>query len=297
MNPSPIDIGVVTARDADYHPNRRLRQAAVKSGCSFALINPYRLSPCIRQGRKGVRDLDGKGLPGVVLPRQGAQIGNASLVLLSQFQAMGIPLANDVASILIARNKYLTLQVLTANHINVPDSIFINSPDLFWAAIEELGGFPVVVKKPSGRQGRDVALIRKPEQGRDCLALLDPGEGLLLQRFIAPEGRKDLRVLVIDGKVSAAMELAPAPGDFRSNYHVSGSGRPVDLPMAIEQTAVASARALGLVIAGVDLIIDSAGTAWVIEVNYAPGFKGMEAATGRDIAAEIIACALSFFSA
>lgn len=297
MNANPIDIGVVTAREADYHPNRRLKQAAMKMGCRLTFINPYRLSPCIRKGRKGLRDLEGTGLPGVVLPRQGAQIGNASLVLLSQFQAMGIPLANDVTSILIARNKYLTLQVLATNHINVPDSIFINSPDLFWAAIEELGGFPVVVKKPSGRQGRDVSLIREPGQGRDCLALLDPGEGLLLQRFFAPKGRQDLRVLVIGGKVSAAMQLAPAPGDFRSNYHVSGSGRAVELPAAVEQTAAACARAMGLVIAGVDFIIDSDGTPWVIEVNYSPGFKGMEAVTGRDIAAEIIACALSFLSA
>ncbi len=296
MNPDPIDIGIVTARGADYHPNRRLTQAAMKSGCRLALINPYRLSPGIREGQKGLRDLDSNGLPGVVLPRQGAQIGNASLVLLSQFQAMGIPLVNDVAAILIARNKYLTLQALAANHINVPDSIFINSPPLFRAAREDLGGGPVVVKKPSGRQGRDVFLIRNTVEEQDCLAALDPGEGLLLQRFIPPEGRKDLRVLVIAGKVSAAMQLAPAPGDFRSNYHVAGSGRPVELPAAIEQTAVASAGALGLVIAGVDLIIDPGGTAWVIEVNYAPGFKGMEAATGRDIAAEIIACALSFHS-
>jgi len=296
MDDNSSDIGVVTAREESYHPNRRLKAAAGAKGRRLILINPYRISPGIRNGRSGLWDLDKKGLPGVVLPRQGAQIGNASLVVLSQFQAMGVPLANDVGAILLARNKYLTLQALSTNRIRVPDSFFVNSPSLFWAGIEHLGGWPVVVKKPSGRQGRDVFLIREAGEGETCLANLDPAQGLLLQRFIPPEGRKDLRVLVIGKKVSAAMELVAAKGDFRSNYHVSGSGTPVELPDEIEQTAVASAQALGLVIAGVDLIIDASGTAFVIEVNYAPGFKGMEAATGRDIAAEIITYALSLIS-
>ncbi len=47
-------------------------------------------------------------------------------------------------------------------------------------------------------------------------------------------------------------------------------------------------HALGLEIAGVDIIVDAEGKARVIELNYSPGFSGLEAATGLDIAGQII---------
>jgi ribosomal protein S6--L-glutamate ligase len=84
------------------------------------------------------------------------------------------------------------------------------------------------------------------------------------------------------------MALSPAPGDFRSNYFLTGRSRAAELSPELQGIALQSAAALGLEIAGVDLIIDAAGAARVIEVNYAPGFRGLEAATGLDVAGAMI---------
>ncbi|MBS0013192.1 MAG: RimK family alpha-L-glutamate ligase [Desulfobacterales bacterium] len=289
-----MDIGVITVRDSDYPPNRRLLEAADKRGCALGLVDPYRAGPWIFRGRPGMGGALAGALPRVVLPRQGAQIGASSLTVLSQFMAMKVPLVNNVAAIRTAANKFLTLQALAACGLPVPDTVFAHSARLFYAAMEHLNSLPLVVKKLSSRQGKDVFLL---ENSRDADQLIighmETGQGLLLQEFIPPEGRTDLRVLVIGEKIAGAMALAPAEGDFRSNFHVSGQSRPYELSREIAQMALAAARAVGLDIAGVDIILDHQGAGRVIEVNYAPGFRGLEAATGEDMAVGIIDFCLS----
>ncbi|MFP3980189.1 MAG: RimK family alpha-L-glutamate ligase [Desulfobacterales bacterium] len=290
-----MDIGVVTVRDDGYHPNRRLMEAAADRGCSLGLLSPYRVGPWIDRGSICMYGMEGPGIARVLLPRQGAQIGASSLTVLSHFAAMGIPLVNDVYSIRIAGNKFLTVQALVASGLPVPDTVFANSGDVFFAGIQRLGGFPVVAKKLRGRQGAEVFLLTSRQDAERIVdAHLEPGKGILLQAFIAPEGRRDLRLLVIGGNVAAAAEFFPKPGDFRSNFHLGGNIRAVSISGDIEKLAADSSRAVGLDIAGVDLVVDAAGAPWVIEVNYSPGFRGLEAATGRDIAAEIIDFTLSF---
>ena len=95
-------------------------------------------------------------LPHVVLPRQGAQIGDACLALIRQLQIMGIPLVNDLGAVTIARNKFLTHQALTAAGLPCPDTIFVNETPGFFHAVDQLGGYPVVAKQVSERQGDGV---------------------------------------------------------------------------------------------------------------------------------------------
>ncbi len=290
-----MDIGVLTARDKDYHPNRRLKEAAIAKGLTLALIDPRRVSPVIASGALGMKVGKNNGMPEVILPRQGAQITESSMVVLSHLHAMGIPLVNDPASILAARNKFLTMQILAADGIKVPDSAFVNSVAGFFEAVGQLGGYPLVCKKTIGRKGRGVFLVKGKEQAADLMEKqLVSSEGLMLQRFIPPGGRRDLRVFVIGGKVAGAMEIFAPEGDFRANFSISGKSMPVDLPGKAAKTAIQSALAMGLEIAGVDLIGDAENGYFVIEANYAPGFRGLEAATGIDIAAKIIDHAASF---
>ncbi|MFP4159471.1 MAG: RimK family alpha-L-glutamate ligase [Desulfobacterales bacterium] len=290
-----MQIGVITVQGADYHPNRRLMEAAREKGCSLGLVNPYNAGAFIINGAAGISGMEKNGLPGVILPRQGAQIGESSIGVLRHFAAMGIRLLNSVSAITVARNKFLTLQELSQHGIPAPDAVFANSAPMLYQGVERLGGYPVVAKKPSGRQGAEVFLLHGPADADLAVSThLEPGVGLLIQRFIPPENRRDLRVLVVGGKVSAAMELEPNTGDFRSNFHVSGEIRAAELSPGLEKTAVKSALAVGLDIAGVDVIIDQYGAPWVIEVNYSPGFRGLEQATGKDVAGAIIDFALSF---
>jgi len=185
---------------------------------------------------------------------------------------------------------------MAAARIPVPDTLFVNSPEGLQEAVAWLKGYPVVVKQVSGRQGEGVILVETKRNLESVTKeYLDRRKGLLVQRFIPPEKRQDIRVLVVGGKVVGAMELRPKEGDFRANYHLSKESSPRDLSQELEEITLKAAYAVGLEIAGVDLIVDKNDIVNVIEVNYSPGFKGMESATGLDIAAKIVEYVVSTY--
>lgn len=284
-----MNIGIITAEGYDYPPTKRLVEAAHEKGHRIIVVDPIYVWPILISGSP---DMEGKidiSMLDVVLPRQGATVNDSSLKLVPHLHHMGIPLVNKLDAIRLAKDQFLTLQVLSAFHVPIPDTGFINAYEGFHSVLNRLDGYPVVVKQVSGRVGKGVFLVNNDHKARLILHLhLETSNGLLVQRFIPPENRLDIRVLIISGKVAGAMKLKPKSGDFRSNFHLTQKSWPVDLLPEWEEIALRAADALGLEIAGVDLIVDKSGKTRVIEVNYSPGFSGLEAATGLDIAGQII---------
>jgi ribosomal protein S6--L-glutamate ligase len=284
-----IRIGIVTVRDRSYHPNRRLLEAVHAYGHRGLLIHPYRLWAVTQAGRLSVTAARAVDLPHVVLPRQGAEIGDTCLALLHQFQLMGIPLVNGLRAVMTARNKFLTQQTLSAAGLPCPDAIFVNDASGLPHAVERLGGYPVVVKPVSGRQGSGVRRITDAAaMARQAVSLLTPPNGVVVQRYVSTRSRRDVRVLIIGGELVCAVTLTPAADEFRANFHLGGQIRPAALDADTKQIAVDAAAAVGCDIAGVDIMIDGSGQPYIVEVNYSPGFRGLEAASGLDIAGRMI---------
>ena len=284
-----LRIGIITVKDPDYHPNRRLLDAARQAGHEGVLIHPYRLWPKAVGGRLGSTTTHATPLPDVVLPRQGAQISDACLALIGQFQFMGLPLINNLAAVSIARNKFLTQQVMTAAGLPCPDTIFINDETGFFHAVDLLGGYPVVVKQISQRQGEGVLRISDPIDARQrALPALNRRRGLIVQRYIPPQQRQDIRALIIGSELVCAATLIPPKGEFRANFHLGSGIQVTTLPTELEQIALNAAAAAGCDVAGVDMMVDAHNRPFIVEVNYSPGFKGLEGATGMDIAGRIV---------
>jgi ribosomal protein S6--L-glutamate ligase len=284
-----MNIGIITAEGYDYPPTKRLVEAAAEKGHRIIVVDPVYVWPLLINGRPDAEGDFNTPMPDVVLPRQGSTVNDSSLKLVPHLHHMGIPLVNNFNAILLSKDQFLTLQALSAVQLPIPDTGFINSIEGFHTVLARLGGYPAVLKKASGRVGEGVFLVKTEHQARLILHNnLETGKGMLVQRFIPPENRLDIRVLVIGGKVAGAMKLKPKPGDFRSNFHLTQRSWPVELPAEWEEIALKAAEALGLEIAGVDLIVDDRQKARVIELNYSPGFTGLEAATGLDIAGRII---------
>lgn len=282
-------IGVLTVKGAEYHPTRRLIEAAQARNAGVVPIHPYRVLPGFRMGRPVVHGLTGGLELKAVLPRQGAEIKAACLPLIAHFEQMGICVINGLSSILIARNKFLSLQTLRAAGLPVPETLFAASLEACTAARRRFAPLPTVLKPISGRQGTGLHLLQPhvslPE---DIISELKSGRGILVQEYFAPERRQDIRVLVVGGEAAACMSLTPLPGDFRANYHNGGQAAAVNISEPLKTLAVDAAEALGMEIAGVDLMVASHGSAVVVEVNYSPGFRGLEAITGKDIAGLMI---------
>lgn len=284
-----MNIGIITAEGYDYPPTKRLREAAEQKGHRIILVDPIYVWPVLVGGSPDLKGELDISMLDVVLPRQGATVNDSSLKLVPHLHSLGIPLVNNLEAIRLAKDQFLTLQALSAFQIPVPDTGFINAYEGFHSVLGGLGGYPVVVKQVSGRVGEGVFLVKNDHKARLILHLyLETDKGMLVQRFIPPENRLDIRVLVIGGKIVGAMKLKPKSGDFRSNFHLTHKSWPVELLPEWEEIALKAANALGLEIAGVDLIVDESGKAYVIELNYSPGFSGLEAATGLDIAGQII---------
>ncbi|MDZ7695604.1 MAG: RimK family alpha-L-glutamate ligase [Deltaproteobacteria bacterium] len=281
-------VGILSVRDKRYHPNRRLIEAAQGLGHKAVLIHTRDCVSGIYGGAFRMLTDNGPGFD-VLIPRIGATINDYALSVVRQFEACGVRTVNGSEGIRLARNKFTTLQALTENGIPVPDSHLVVNFKGFQKAVAALGGYPVVVKMPSNRQGEGVALLNSPATAAFVLHnLQDNTRGLLVQAYIPREGRRDIRAFVVGNRVIGAMTLRPGPADFRSNIHLTGQGTPVELQSEVAQLTVRAARTLGLDVAGTDLVVDGSGAPKVLEVNYSPGFRGLERATGIDVATHIM---------
>jgi len=211
-------------------------------------------------------------------------------MLLKHLELMKIPCTLSVNGLLTARNKYFTLQALHAVGVRIPESVLIALRDRNEDLMEYLSP-PIVLKLLTGTQGIGVMRVRDVKEAGpiiDTLSELD--QMICLQKYV-PNPGEDLRVFVAGGEVVAAMKRKAAPHEWRSNIHIGGHGVAYKLSNAESETALKAADAVGVEIAGVDLI-SAKGNPFVIEVNASPGFRGLLAATGINAADKIAAYAI-----
>src|SRR5208282_578399 len=224
------------------------------------------------------------------IPRIGRSLTQLGVMLLKHLELMKIPSTLSVNGLLTARNKYFTLQALHAVGVRIPESVLIALRDRNEDLMEYLSP-PIVLKLLTGTQGIGVMRVRDVKEAGpiiDTLSELD--QMICLQRYI-PNPGEDLRVFVAGGEVVAAMKRKAAPHEWRSNIHIGGHGVAYKLSNAESEAALKAADAVGVEIAGVDLI-SAKGNPFVIEVNASPGFRGLLAATGINAADKIAAYAI-----
>ena len=112
------------------------------------------------------------------------------------------------------------------------------------------------------------------------------GKAVLIQQYVAESHGKDIRALVVGGKVVASMRRKARGREFRSNYHLNGTVEKVEINEEYAEVACRAARVLGLNVAGVDLLEGNDGP--LLEVNSSPGLEGIEKASGVNVAGAII---------
>jgi RimK family alpha-L-glutamate ligase len=151
-------------------------------------------------------------------------------------------------------------------------------------------GFPCVIKVLVGSFGEGVYLCQTEKEYHkliEFLKNLDNEKKLLVQEYLNDYPGVDLRVFVVGDKVLGAMKRIAPEGDFRANITIGGKGEPYTVTPEIEEIALATAKALGLEIAGIDLLFDNRGFR-VCEANSNPGFNGFDHYCGTNIAGEMV---------
>lgn len=232
----------------------------------------------------------GKKLEGVdaVIPRIGSSVTFYGTAVVRQFEMMGARTANSSLAIARSRDKLRSMQILSSQQISIPKTVISNHSKNVDSVIKEVGGAPLVIKLLEGTQGIGVVLAETAKAAKSVVeAFYGMKTFVLLQEFIKEAGGSDIRALVVNGKVVGAMKRQGAEGDFRSNLHRGGSAKMIKLSKEEKNTAILAAKAMGLNVAGVDMLQSDRGPL-VLEVNSSPGLEGIENATKLDIAGKII---------
>ncbi len=280
---------LVLSRNPKLYSTRRLVEAGQERGHEIRVANTLRCYNNITSLRPTVH-YRGEALDGydAVIPRIGASVTFYGTAVLRQFEMMGVFPVNESVAITRSRDKLRATQLLARRGIGLPVTGFAHSPDDIDDLIKMVGGPPLVVKLLEGTQGMGVVLAETYKAAESVIqAFMGLEAEIMVQEFIREAKGADLRCFVIGGKVVASMKRQAAEGEFRSNLHRGGTSQLVRITPEERSTAVRAAKAMGLNVAGVDILRSNHGPV-VMEVNSSPGLRGIESASNKDVAGQII---------
>lgn len=285
---------LMLCREPRLYSCQRLQQAAQQRGYRLEILDPNRFLLKLEQGGfhayyqdhavgyvQKLADYLG------VIPRFGTTSTEMGCNVLAHFERQGVAVLNHSAAFRLARDKWQSLQALVAQGIAVPDSLIYGEEYDTSESLHHLP-LPLVIKTLSGSQGTGVMLAEQASSAKSLLDTLRTAKiGTLQQRFVQEANGQDIRAFVIGDRVVAAMVRQSADGEFRANIHQGGSALAITLSAAEQQMAMAAAHAIGLAVAGVDLIRAELGLQ-VLEVNASPGLEMIERVSQVDIAGLMI---------
>ncbi len=279
----------ILSRNKNLYSTRRLKEAAEQRGHSVRVIDPLSCYMNINMQHSSIH-VRGEELPDfdAVIPRIGASVTFYGTAVLRQFEMMGVYPLNESVAISRSRDKLRSMQLLSRKNVGLPVTGFANKPSDIPDLIDMVGGAPLVIKLLEGTQGIGVVLAETRKAAQSVLeAFMGLKSNIMVQEYIKEAGGADIRCFVIGDKVIAAMKRQALAGEFRSNLHRGGTASLIKLTPTERLTAVTAAKLIGLNVAGVDILRSNHGPV-VMEVNSSPGLEGIENATGKDLAANII---------
>jgi ribosomal protein S6--L-glutamate ligase len=289
-----MKIGIISF-GMQNHATRRLVEATLAAGHIPKVLNPFGFylhvggsGASIYYEETPATDFD------VVLPRLSATTVQYGEEVVAHLEWNGTPVVNRSYAIVNARNKFRTLRILAQRGLPIPPSFAAGSARHVDRSVDQTGEYPFIMKPFKGTHGKAILLLDTPTSLKSAIgAMCDLHQDYVIQPFIAESAGNDVRVIVVGGKVVAAMRRTAQKGEFRSNVHRGGQGQPIELHSEYADTAIRATEAMELSIAGVDLLETQAGP-MVLEVNPSPGFEEIETVTGIKVAEAMIAFAVEY---
>ena len=283
-----MKIGILSANE-NLYSTTRLAEAARERGHQVDVLNHNHCYVAMETGNNNIYLGDTELTDyEAIIPRIGASVTFYGSSIIRGFEVKHVYTTLSSLALVRSRDKLRATQVLAKHGIGIPKTVFAKQPRDVKNLINTVGGPPLIVKLLEGTQGLGVVLAETKTAAKSVIeAFYGLNANILVQEFIKEAGGSDIRALVVGGKVIAAYKRQGQEGEFRSNLHRGGQGTKVKLSSAEKKTAIAATKALGLNIAGVDMLRSERGPL-VLEVNSSPGFEGVEKVTGVDVAGTII---------
>lgn len=214
-----------------------------------------------------------------VLMRQDPPFDMTYLSATYLLEQLRVPVLNHPAYV---RNHPEKLAILRYPEA-IPPTLVSASTEAILAFREAQGA--IVVKPLYGFGGRSIYRFERDDS--NLLTLLEQwqqhsAEPLMVQRFLPEVAQRDVRVILMDGAISAAVGRIPASGEIRANFRVGGTAAAVELndtQRAHCERVGADLKRGGVVFAGLDLIGD-----YLTEINITSptGIRAAQALYGHD---------------
>lgn len=284
-----MKIGLLVSEKGLYS-HKRLKEEAESRGHKFRIINLTKCFVNITNKTPVIYDYSGKAIKGLdaVIPRIEPEITFFGTAILRQFEMLGVYSLNNSLSVLRARDKLRSLQILAKHDISMPSTGIANSPTSTDAIIKSLGGAPLIVKLVEGTEGNGVVLAETNSAAKSVIsAFKQLNANVIVQEFIKESSGHDLRCFVVGNKVVASMERIAKEGEYRANYHLGADVREVKITPVERAMAIKTAKVMGMDVAGIDILRSNRGPL-VLEVNSSPGLEGIEKATNINVAGLMI---------
>ncbi len=283
-------IAILSNGPGNYS-TKRLKEEALLRGHEVKVIKYKECyatmeqnNPAVRYRGELLKDFD------VIIPRIASSMTRYGTAIVRQFEMQGVFTTASSIAIVRSRDKLRTLQLLARAGVGIPKTVFTRSLNEIEDQIDDMGGFPVIIKLARGTHGNGVVLAETKKAAKSVMQAFyvmdDDGTNILLQEFVKESAGTDIRAFVVGGKVVASMMRQSLDDDFRSNIHQGGEGTIVKLTDEERKTVQKAAKAMGLPICGVDIMRSARGPL-VLEVNSSPGFA-IEKVTGRNVAGQIL---------
>lgn len=285
-----MKIAILSNGSGNYS-TKRLKQVALERGHEVQVIKYRECFASIEQNNPTVvyhgQDLSGYD---AVIPRIASSMTRYGTAIVRQLEMQGVYTVSSSLAIARSRDKLRSMQLLAKAGVGIPKTVFSrNSADID-ELINGIGGTPVIIKLARGTHGNGVVLAESKKAAKSVLQAFylqnEDGTNILIQEFVEESAGTDIRAFVVGSRVVASMKRQSLDDDFRSNLHKGGEGTSIKLTEEESKMAVKAAKAMGLTLAGVDLMRSKRGPL-ILEVNSSPGF-GIEKVTGRDVATPII---------
>lgn len=284
-----MKIAILSNGNANYSTKRLVEEAEAR-GHKVKVIKYKNCFLAISEKRPMVW-YKGKEVMGydAIIPRISNNMTRYGTAIVRQFEMQGIWTASSSLAIVRARDKLRSAQILAKAGVDMPKTLISKNTADIDHLIDAMG-LPIIIKLATGTHGNGVVLAETKKVARSALQALyltnEDGTNILVQEFIKESAGTDIRAFVVANQVVASYQRKSLDDEFRSNLHRGGEGTPIKLTDEERKTAIKAAHAMGLKIAGVDIMRSSRGPL-VLEVNASPGF-GIEKITGRNVAGKII---------
>ncbi len=285
-----MKIAILSNGTGNYS-TKRLKEVAAARGHDVKVIKYRECYASIEKNNPTV-SYRGEDLAkyDAIIPRIASYMTKYGTAIVRQLEMQGVYTLSSSLAINRSRDKLRSMQLLAKAGVGIPKTVFSRNSTDIDDLLEKLGGTPVIIKLARGTHGNGVVLAESKKAAKSVLQAFyltnDDGTNVLLQEFVKESAGTDIRAFVVGGRVVASMKRQSLDDDFRSNLHKGGEGTTIKLTEEERKMAIKAARAMGLNIAGVDMMRSERGPL-ILEVNASPGF-GIEKVTGRDVATPII---------